>query len=267
MSGNDRGFTLIEIMTVVAILGVVALLALPSLQRMNRAQKTKSSATQMAGVLENARSSAISEGTPHLVYVNEPTSDGSGAGCGPIAVVVRDTDRSYTLSDGDRQQEISLDSSACGKVKLYAQDDSARPYENLELPVEDQGERGAGLVGGLTEGLGLAGGDDEEEDDEDSSGPGSGLESGAAQTTTAGARVEDAVVNGSTFPVDEATGRPVIAFSERGIPVDPQNPTRWGSGAGAIYLTDGTEAVFAAVVHPMGEIKLRKYEPAANEWR
>jgi hypothetical protein len=74
-------------------------------------------------------------------------------------------------------------------------------------------------------------------------------------------------VNGSTFPVDEASGRPVIAFSERGIPVDPSNPTSWGSGAGAIYLTDGKEAVYAAVVQPMGGVKLRKYEPGTGEWR
>jgi hypothetical protein len=80
-------------------------------------------------------------------------------------------------------------------------------------------------------------------------------------------RVADVVVNGATFPIDEASGRPVIAFSERGIPVDPQNPTNWGSGAGAIYMTDGKNAVYAAVVQPLGNVQLRMFDNVSGEWR
>jgi hypothetical protein len=114
-------------------------------------------------------------------------------------------------------------------------------------------------------------GDDDDGEDDDSDNSGSGSSSSGRGSSGSGKlrsiEVKDAVVNGSTFPVDETSGRPVIAFSERGIPVDPSNPTRWGSGAGAIYLTDGQQAVYAAVVQPMGDVKLRKYEPATGDWR
>ncbi len=236
---DARGFTLLELMTVCAILAILCVLAFPSVRRFNRAQVTKSGATEVAGVLEEARSRAVSEGTPHLVYVNDPaTGDGSG-GCGPIAVIVRDSDRSYSITDGDKQREYRLPDKDCTDVKLYGQDEASTPYADLlRLPTEDQAVLSTSVLG-TTE-------------VSDESEPG-------------GALVE-AVVNGSTFPVDEATGRPMIAFSERGIPVDPEHPTSWGSGAGAIYLTDGTETVYAAVVAPMGDIKLRKYDSASGSW-
>src|SRR5262245_42806944 len=112
----SQGFTLIELVTVVAILGILAVLAMPSIRQMNRAQQTKSSATQVAGMLESARSRAVSEGTPHLVFVNDPgtATEGSG-GCAPVAVIVRDNDRNYAISEGDRQVEVSLDAKACGE--------------------------------------------------------------------------------------------------------------------------------------------------------
>ena len=80
-------------------------------------------------------------------------------------------------------------------------------------------------------------------------------------------RVADVVVNGATFPLDEESGRPVIAFSERGIPVDPSNPTNWGGGAGAIYMTDGRNTVYAAVVQPLGNVQLRVFDNVKGEWR
>jgi prepilin-type N-terminal cleavage/methylation domain-containing protein len=135
-AGRDAdGFTLIEVGVVCAIIGVLAVLAFPSIRRFNSAQETKSGATKLAGLLEDARSRAVSEATPHLVYVNDPGADsGGGTGCGPMAVVVRDSDRSYTITDGDRVREFSLPSESCDKVKLYAQDDSAEPYADLRLP-------------------------------------------------------------------------------------------------------------------------------------
>ena len=75
------------------------------------------------------------------------------------------------------------------------------------------------------------------------------------------------VVNGATFPVDATDGRPVIAFSEQGIAVDPANPTAWGSGAGGIYLTDGDSTVVAALVAPLGEVQLRMFDTASGTWK
>lgn len=254
---DERGFTIMELVVVCSIMGVIAILAFPRMQSFSRAQETKESATQIAGVLEMARSRAVSEATPHLVFVNEPTVDEEGA-CGPVAVVVRDLDHDYTISDGDRQDEVSLSPEACKKVKRYGEDESATPYESIKLPVEDMAARAAALVSGLL-------GTDSSGSGSDSSGSGS---SGKSSGKTARvATIAETVVNGATFPLDEESGRPVVAFSERGIPVDPATPTRWGSGAGAIYLTDGQSALYAAVVNPLGGIRLKKYEATTQSWR
>jgi len=75
------------------------------------------------------------------------------------------------------------------------------------------------------------------------------------------------VVDGATFPIDPASGQPVVAFSERGIPVDPSDPSSLGSGAGGIYLTDGDTIVTAAVVAPLGEVQVMTFDPASNTWK
>jgi len=269
---NQRGFSIMELVVVCSILGVVAMIAYPRMQTFMGAQEIKESATQMAGVLELARSRAVTEATPHLVFVNDPTVDEKGA-CGPVATVVSDLDRSYTLSEGDRLNEIFLSPEACNKVKRYGEDDSATPYEDVKLPLEDLAARAGALTAPLLGGSTDEGedddegeGDDEGEDDDEeegSSGKGSGKKGKVARVAT----IAETVVNGATFPLDAGSGRPVIAFSERGIPVDPQTPTRWGSGAGAIYLTDGAEALYAAVVNPLGGVQLRKYEATTRTWR
>jgi prepilin-type N-terminal cleavage/methylation domain-containing protein len=251
-----NGFTLMELITVVAILGIVAVLALPSIRQMNRSQQTKSSATQVAGALETARSRAVSEGTPQLVFVNAPSTEGGGAGCGPVLVIVNDVDRNYAISPGEQQTEISLDSRACDDVKLYAQDDTARPFPDLVPPIEDSAQRAAAPPPPAPP-----------TPPAPPEGPEEPKKGKAPKPAPPKLKVEEAVVNGSTFPLDVETGRPVIAFSERGIPVDPSSPTSWGSGAGAIYLTDGADAVYAAVVQPMGEVKLRKYDPSSAAWQ
>lgn len=262
-SRETCGFTLLEIMTVCAVLGILAVMAFPSLKRFNREQATRAGATQMAGVLEQARSQAVSEATPYLVFVNVPGGGGGGSPCGAVLTVVRDTDRSYSITDGDKARDISLSPEACKTMKLYAQDETAVPIANLTLPAEDQSVV-AGVVGLVQDVLRAEETSDGSGEDDGSEGSSS---SGSGTTTARTAAVADAVVNGSTFPADQASGRPVIAFSERGIPVDPERPTSWGSGAGGIYLTDGADAVFAVVVAPMGGVKLRKFDGATGAWR
>lgn len=261
-TNDSRGFSLVEVMSVAAVLGIVVALAFPSMNRFLDKQEAKSSATKIAGVLEDARSHAVTEATPHLVYVNEPTVDASG-NCGPAVTVVRDSDRSYTITDGDRLRDIKLDPSACQKVQLFGEGESsgeeAGTIAEIPLPEEDHSGHGrGGLIGGVLGGVGEV-----VQQILDPNAPPVPMEAPAAQ----GLRVADAVRNGATFPVDEVSGRPVIAFSERGIPVDPSNPTNWGSGAGAIYLTDRHATVYAAVVQPMGSVKMRVFDPGTNSWR
>src|SRR5262249_4869958 len=250
----------------------------------------------VAGLLTDARTRAVTEGTPHLVYFNPPEVDADGS-CGAMAVEVRDVDHSYSITAPDEQREFKLSSKACETVKPYGEDPNAAPeIAAVPMPADDLAVRapdaaavgivpavtdvaastvgtvGSTVVGGLT-GSGSGSG---------SSGPGSGSSgsgssgsgssgsgssgsgssgSGSGGTATIAtavaeraprpATIAETVVHGATFPVDPNDGRPVIAFSERGIPVDPAHPTAWGSGAGGVYLTDGDTTVIAALVQPL----------------
>ena len=138
---NAQGFSLLEIMTVVAILGILATFAFPSMRNMLNRQEAKASATQVAGLLNDARARALSEGTPHLVYFNAPEVDADG-GCAVMAVEVRDTDHSYSITDGDQTREFKLSDKACKTVKQYGEgSDPSAEIAAVPLPAEDRAVR------------------------------------------------------------------------------------------------------------------------------
>lgn len=88
-------------------------------------------------------------------------------------------------------------------------------------------------------------------------GPAPGDPGGALSTLT----------EGTSFPNDPNTGRPAVGFTAQGVPVDLNNPTGWGTGAGAFYVTDGSAAVYATVVGPLGEVRVRALNPGTGEWQ
>jgi prepilin-type N-terminal cleavage/methylation domain-containing protein len=138
---NAQGFSLLEVMTVVAVLGILATFAFPSTRRMLDRQQAKASATQVAGLLNDARSHALSEGTPHLVYFNPPEVQADGS-CGAMAVEVRDADHSYSITDGDQQREFRLSDSACKKVTPYGEaTDPSAELAAVPLPADDRAAR------------------------------------------------------------------------------------------------------------------------------
>ncbi|HTO70579.1 MAG TPA: prepilin-type N-terminal cleavage/methylation domain-containing protein [Myxococcota bacterium] len=309
---RGQGFTLIELMTVVAILGILALMAGPNMIAMYSQQETKQTASQMAGLLSDARTHAVSEGTPYLVYFNAPTVDSSG-NCGAVAVTVKDVDHSYTITPGDVQQEFHLPSSSCQKVQPYAPTTAPANLAAVPMPNDDLASRApdatavgavalrvlpnvastlattatsattavVGAVGSvLSGGSGSSGSDSSgssgSSDDGSSQGSSSGSGGPAASTaelavaSTAMLRsstVAETVVDGATFPIDPNSGKPVIAFSERGIPVNPSDPTSIGSGAGGIYLTDGDTGLSVAIVAPLGDVQVKTYDLASNSWK
>jgi prepilin-type N-terminal cleavage/methylation domain-containing protein len=315
MKRNDNsGFTLLEVMTAVAVMGILVAMAVPSMTRMLERQQTKESATQMAGLLSDARARAVAEGTPHLVYFNAPSVDGNG-NCSAAAVEVRDVDHSYSITPGDQTQEFHLSGGSCDKVKPFDPTAAASsspeaaaaaavpmPREDLAVKAPDAAEVGAvsalgNTVASVTNtatstvattvgsiaGTGSSGSSGSSGSGSGSSGSGSGSpasssEDGGSQSSGSNVAVADlpprtatvaeSVVNGATFPVDGVSGRPVIAFSELGIPVDPANPSSWGSGAGGVYLTDSSgSTIVAALVAPLGEVKTRTYDPASQSWK
>jgi hypothetical protein len=239
-------------------------MATPSMVRMLQQQETKSSATAMAGLLSDARERAIAEGTPHLVYFNPPSVDGNGD-CGAAAVEVRDTDHSYSITPGDDTQEFHLPASACNKVTPYGagagEADVPMPSDDLAVRAPDASAVGA--VASSAAAAARAAGAGSGSSGSGSSTSGEGSSSAAASRSA----VSETAVDGATFPVDPVSGRPVVAFSERGIPVDPSNPNAWGSGAGGIYLSDGASAVFAALVQPLGDVQLRAFDTASGSWK
>ncbi len=263
---RSAGFTLIEVVTVCAIIGVLALLAYPNMVRFKEQQQTKAGATQMAGLLDEARSRATSEATPYLVYFNEKTVDADGR-CGPAATLVRDSDRTYSVTAGDDVRDIALPEGACENVQQYGAAAAAALGELL-LPLEDLSTRALVVSGAeSSSGSGSSGSGSSGSGSSGSGSSGSGSSGQGSATTVSETTVADVVVNGATFPIDPLSGRPVVAFSERGIPVNPENPTSWGSGAGAIYMTDGRSTVYAALVQPLGAVQLRVYDRVTGDWR
>jgi prepilin-type N-terminal cleavage/methylation domain-containing protein len=266
-NASESGFTLLELMTAVAILGVMIAMATPSMLRMRDRQNTTASATQMAGVLANARALAASSGTPQLVYINPATTDENG-GCGTSAVVVKDVDHSYSITPGDETKEVKLD---CTNVQRFA---DAAPASNVPMPTDDLAVRApdAADVGAAPDPKLLK--DAAKAAEKAATAAEVAAKKGAPAPAAPpappkrGSTVAETVVNGATFPVDDVSGRPVIAFSERGVPVDPVDPSAIGSGAGGIYFTDASQStVVAAIVGPMGDVKLRTYDAASDSWK
>ena len=236
---NTSGFTLIEIMVVCAIIAALAMVAYPNMVRFSAQQRTKAAAVQMAGLLNEARSRATAEATPYLVYFNPRTVDVNGL-CGPAATLVRDSDRSYSISADDKVRDIALPEGACEQLKQQTETVS-EPLAELVLPVEDLSVRALEVAAPPT--------------------------NPSLPLTGSVTKLVDVLVNDATFPIDQVSGRSVVAFSERGIPVDPESPTNWGSGAGAIYITDGRSTVYAALVQPLGNVQLRVFDRVSGDWR
>jgi prepilin-type N-terminal cleavage/methylation domain-containing protein len=75
------------------------------------------------------------------------------------------------------------------------------------------------------------------------------------------------VTEGASFPADPITGRPAVGFTAQGVAVDLNTPTGWGTGAGAFYVTDNSAVVYATVVGPLGEVRVRALNPGTGEWQ
>jgi hypothetical protein len=206
------------------------------------------------------------------VYFDAPAVGEDGE-CTAMATEVRDADHSYSITPGDDTREFQLEGRACKAMKPVGAD----PNEPAEvaaapLPFDDLTTRAADAVEVAAARVlrnvkakappppkppkGKGGPVPTEETPTEEEAP------EAPRTST----VAETAVNGATFPVDDE-GRPVVAFSERGIPVDPSHPNDWGTGAGGVYLTDGESTVVGAVVAPLGDVQLRLFDVASASWQ
>jgi len=87
-----RGYSLIEIMTVVVVIGVLVMMAFPSFRRSRIDQQLKDSARGIVGALAYARSEAIRTGNVHAVFFGTDAAGNAltDAAGNPVQVLVLD---------------------------------------------------------------------------------------------------------------------------------------------------------------------------------
>ncbi len=243
---GQGGFTLIEVVIVLALIGVLATMASVVSSRMARQNEMTKAALVVAGALRTAQERAIHEGTNYLVFFRD--EDSCADGRDPILDVVRDVDGSMTISAGDQTTPVALpDELGC---EITSFDPASGLFPGLTLPVED-------LVHLAAQGLPKL-------PPVAPSGPGGGGSSGCASSSKSIASV---ALNGASFaPSGGGAGDPVIVFTSRGVPVHPDTPSEWGSGAGGYYLTNGKDKVVAILVAPSGRIRVRTFRPESGRW-
>ncbi len=253
-SREQAGFTLTETMISLAIMGVVAAMALPAMVRFQSAQDTQDAAIQVGSMLTQVRERARTQGNPYLILFQQEDVDPFGRRT-PFALIVRDRDASYSVTPADDVRPFVLPEHLGKKITQYGEGNEL-PYAGaMKLASGDYSEKIHAYLENVVSGSGCSGSECTYEsllmDDED--------ESSLA--------VSEEVLNGTTFAVHEGTGVPAIAFSPRGVPVALGAPNQWGTGAGAVYITNNREAVFVAILSPMGEVSIKKFRPGTGSWQ
>lgn len=76
--------------------------------------------------------------------------------------------------------------------------------------------------------------------------------------------VAPSVAVGTTFPIDVPSNTAAVGFNSRGVPVDLNTPTVWGSGQGSFYITDNENSVYAITLLPLGATRLRAYSEGGS---
>jgi type II secretory pathway pseudopilin PulG len=249
--GESAGYTVVEALTVVGAMGVVAAFSAPSIMNFKAVQEVQAATSEVGGMLQRVRTRAAAEAVPHLILFQK--EDVSGGERSAFALIVRDNDRTYSLTPPDDVETFKLDPRLRPEIRQYGEGDAAPIYETMLAPTEDRSttvdNSGSGSSGSGSSGSG-------------SSGSGSSGSSRLLREV-----VKEVATNGTTFEVAADAGVPALAFNERGIPVSLESPQDWGSGAGAVYLTDNENAVYAAVLSPLGEISLSRYDPKTSSWK
>jgi len=131
------GYTLLELMVVVAIIGFLSMMALSALKGYARREDTRRAALAVAGVLENARSQAMTTGRMTWVVFKEPVN-----GVAPwqddsqFAAVIWDRDNDLQPTAADSVQPIWLPPGPKEHTSRYAP--GVSPLGSTPLPDLDQ---------------------------------------------------------------------------------------------------------------------------------
>jgi prepilin-type N-terminal cleavage/methylation domain-containing protein len=105
---SERGYTLIEIMTVVAIAGVMTTIGVSALRGYSRHETTRRAALSVANVLSQARSMAIAQGNMTFVLFGEPADGSVAFAPDQFAALVVDTNGSGKIENTDGATPVFL---------------------------------------------------------------------------------------------------------------------------------------------------------------
>jgi len=273
-TGREAGYTAVEALTVVAVIGAVAALTGPGISRFRSAQDVQKATAQVGGLLQQVRARAIQEAVPQLILVQE--EEVKDRARTPFALVVRDNDRSYSVTPADDVQTFTLDADLRPEVRQFgvapesgfeemqvSEEDAEALAARYESWASDPINSGSGASGCSGRGPCL----DPSDPTYDASLDPNALTYDPSALDTALKSASDVTENGSTFPTASSEGVPGVAFNERGIPVSLDTPSEWGSGTGSIYLTDNQNAVYAARVSALGEVSLSRYDIQTGTWK
>ena len=131
------GYTLMELMVVVAIIGFVSMMAITTLKGYARREDTRRAAWAVAGVLENARSQAMTTGRMTWVVFGEPVNGvAKWEDPSQFAAVIWDKDNDLLPTAADDVQPIWLPPGPREHTSLY--DPSMAPDPGVVLPDLDQ---------------------------------------------------------------------------------------------------------------------------------
>ena len=132
------GFTLVELMFIVAIVGIMATLAVTSLKTYARREDTRTAARAVAGVVEKARSVAVSSGHMTWVVFDEPVNGVAPFEAGQFAAMIVDNDNDLQPTAADGITPIFMPEGARQHTQKF--DSAASPYGATNLPDSDQSQ-------------------------------------------------------------------------------------------------------------------------------
>ncbi|MFQ5698725.1 MAG: Tfp pilus assembly protein FimT/FimU [Myxococcota bacterium] len=262
---SQAGFSAIELLVGLGIIAVMVGLASPGISAYMTQQATRESARDVASLLGKARSRALKDGIPYLVYFNDATAS-------TRAVVVRDNDASYSVTPGDSMRRVRL--ALQRNPDVYALGDAVVPLWMNSVPMLDSATSSTALApGSAGSGTGSGPGPSSNSGPGSvrgpSSGPGSGLVVPSAPTgtsTLATPTLSSGLRAGTSFPIDSSSSRPALAFNTRGLPVATDRPNTVASGSGVFYLTNASGALFGVRVNPLGAIEVHQWDGHAQVW-